>query len=55
MGQLTEVLRIYVSVALQQKTANVKVAIVSRAVQWGAISEGKQKNQFAHTECHIIL
>jgi hypothetical protein len=55
IGQLLDVLGIYISVALQQKTANFKVAITSRVVQWGVLTAGKQKNQFAHTECHIIL
>ena len=32
-GQLLDVLRSYISVALQQKTANFKVAIRSRAMQ----------------------
>ena len=55
IGQLLAVLGIYISVALQQKTANFNVAKASRVVQWGLVTEGKQKNQFAHTECHIIL
>jgi hypothetical protein len=45
IGQLLDVLGIYISVALQQKTANFKVAIASRVVQWGVFTDGKQKNQ----------
>jgi hypothetical protein len=45
--QLLVGLRLYISVALQQKTANFKVAIVSRPMQWGFFTEGKQKNQLA--------
>jgi hypothetical protein len=40
-------LRIYISVALQQKTGNFKMAIGSRLMQWGALTEGKQKNELA--------
>ena len=40
-------LRLYISVALQQKTANFKVAIISRPMQWSALTEGKQKNELA--------
>ena len=45
--QLLEVLRLHISVALQQKTANFKVAIVSRQMQWGPFTEGKQTNELA--------
>jgi hypothetical protein len=41
------VFRLYISVALQQKTANFKVAIGSRLMQWSALTERKQKNQLA--------
>jgi hypothetical protein len=44
--QLLDVLRLYISVALQQKTANFKVASRSRAIQCSALTEEKQKNQF---------
>ena len=44
MGQLQVVLRLYISVALQQKTANLKVAIASRQMQWSALTEEKKKN-----------
>jgi hypothetical protein len=46
-GQLPEALRLYISVALQQKTGNFKVAIFSRQMQWRALTEEKQKNQLA--------
>jgi hypothetical protein len=46
-GQLQEGLRLYISVALQQKTANFKVAIESRQMQWSLFSEEKHKNQLA--------
>jgi hypothetical protein len=35
--QLLFILRLYISVALQQKTANFKVAIMSRPMQWSAL------------------
>ena len=37
----------HISVALQQKTANFKAAILSREMQWSELTEGTQKNQFA--------
>ncbi len=39
-------LRLHISVALQQKTANLKAAIHSRQMQWGALklTEEKQTN-----------
>ena len=40
----------HISVALQQKTANFKVAIASREKQWSELTEVKQKNQLAQTE-----
>jgi hypothetical protein len=45
--QLQVVLRLYISVALQQKTGNFKVAFESRQNQWSALTEEKQKNQLA--------
>ena len=45
--QLLVVLRLYISVALQQKTGNFKVIKASRQNQWGALTEGKQKNELA--------
>ena len=45
--KLLGVLRLYISVALQQKTANFKVASLSRVMQWSALTEEKQKNQLA--------
>ena len=46
-GQLLVVLRLYISVALQQKTGNFKVAKDSRPMQWSLLSEEKEKNEFA--------
>jgi hypothetical protein len=46
-GQLHEVLCLDISVALQQQTANFKVAFASRPMQWGALTEEKQKNEIA--------
>jgi hypothetical protein len=46
-GQLPVVLRLHISVALQQKTENFKVPIVSGPMQWSALTEEKQKNQLA--------
>ena len=43
--QLLFVLRLYISVALQQKTANFKVTIESRPMQWSVLTEEDQKNQ----------
>jgi hypothetical protein len=45
--QLLVGLRLYISVALQQKTANFKVAIASRTMQRSPLTEEKQKNQLA--------
>ena len=47
------VLRLYISVALQQKAANFKVALASRKMQWSTVAEEKQKNQLAQTEFHF--
>jgi hypothetical protein len=52
--QLLVVLRLYISVALQQKTGNFKVAFLSREMQWGASTEGKRKNELAETEFRFI-
>ncbi len=41
------VLRLYISVALQQKTGNFKAAIAGREMQWSELPEGKQKNELA--------
>ncbi len=53
-GQLLEALRLYISVALQQKTENFKVAPSSRGMQWSVLTEEKQKNQLAQTEFRFI-
>ena len=45
--QLLVVLRLDISVALQQKTANFKMAPESRLMQWSAMTEAKQKNELA--------
>ncbi len=45
------VLRVHISVALQQKTGNFKAATGSRPMQWSVLTEEKQKNQLAQTEC----
>ena len=52
--QLPVVLRLYISVALQQKTANFKLAIPSRRMQWSPLTEEKQKNQLARTKFRFI-
>jgi hypothetical protein len=44
--QLRVVFRLYISIALQQKTANFKVAIPCRVMQCSPLPEEKQKNQF---------
>jgi hypothetical protein len=45
--QLPVGLRLYISVAQQQKTGNFKVAIASRPMQWSPSTEEKKKNQLA--------
>jgi hypothetical protein len=45
--QLLVVLRLYISVALQQKTANFKVASHRRAMQCSQLTEEKEKNKLA--------
>ena len=52
--QLRVGLRLYISVALQQKTGNFKAAIVSRLMQWSVLTEGKKKNQLAQKEFRFI-
>ena len=42
--KLLAALRLYISVALQQKTGNFKVALVGRVMQWSVLSEEKQKS-----------
>ncbi len=39
------IIRLYISVALQQKTTDCKVAFDSRLMQWSAVAEKKHKNQ----------
>ena len=53
-GQLLAVLRLYISVALQQKAGNFKVAIFSRLMQWSPLTEEKKKNQLAQTEFRFV-
>ena len=48
------VLRLYISVALQQKTANFKAAINGGLMQWSALTEEKQKNQLAQAAFRFI-
>jgi len=43
-----------VSFRLDQKTGNFKAAIVSRPMQWSALTEEKQKNEFSQTEFRFI-
>ncbi len=54
LGQLPDVLRLNISAALQQKTADFKVATGSRVMQWSALAEEKQNNQLVHTEFRFI-
>ena len=53
-GQLPAALRLYISVALQQKAGNFKVAIASRQKQWSPSTEEKKKNELAQTEFRFI-
>ena len=43
-----------VSFPLDQKTGNFKGAIVSRLMQWGPLTEEKQKNQLSQPEFRFI-
>ena len=43
-----------VSFRLDQKAGNFKVAIVSRDMQWSALTEEKKKNELAQTEFRFI-
>ena len=52
-GQLLAVLRLYISVAQQQKTGNFKVAIGSRLMQRSALTEEKQKNQLSQPDFRL--
>ncbi len=52
--QLLFVLRLYISVALQQKTANFKAAIANRVMQWSFLTEEKQKNELTQKEFRFI-
>ncbi len=42
--KIRAILRFYIRVALQQQTADFKVAIFSRPMQWSSLTEAKQKN-----------
>ena len=39
---------------LDQKTGNFKAAMGSRVMQWGILTEGKQKNKLAQKEFRFI-
>jgi hypothetical protein len=43
-----------VSFRLDQKTGNFKVAMESRLMQWSLLTEGKHKNELAHTEFRFM-
>jgi hypothetical protein len=43
-----------VSFRLHQKTGNFKIALASREMQWGALTEEKQKNQLSQPEFRFI-
>ena len=43
-----------VSFRLDQKTGDFKVAVLSREMQWSALTEGKQKNELAQKEFRFI-
>jgi hypothetical protein len=44
-GRILIFLRLYISVALQQKTANFKSAMGSRLMQWSALTELRRKEK----------
>ncbi len=52
-GRAQLVLRLHISVALQQKTANFKVAILSRIMKCSFLTEEKRQNQLAQTKFHF--
>jgi hypothetical protein len=52
--KLLRVHRLQISFALEQKTANFKVAIGNRVVQGSLLTEEKQKNQLAIKEFSFI-
>ena len=43
-----------VSIRLDQKPANFKLAFASRIMQWSALTEEKQKNELAQIEFRLI-
>jgi hypothetical protein len=43
-----------ISFRLDQKTGNFKVAVVSRDMQWSALTEEKKKNQLAQKEFRFV-
>jgi hypothetical protein len=51
---LPVVLRLYISVALEQKTGNFKATFESTRMKWSAAPEEKQTNQLAQTEYRFI-
>ena len=44
----------HIGVALQQQAAGFKVAVLSRVMQWGVLTEEKQKNQRAQSEFRFV-
>jgi hypothetical protein len=46
-SKLRVILRLHISVVLQQQTADFKVAIFSRPMQWSSLAEEKHKHHFA--------
>ncbi len=48
------IIRIHIGVALQQQAAGFKVAVLSRVMQWGVLTEEKQKNQRAQSEFRFV-
>jgi hypothetical protein len=41
------VLRVHISIALEQKIGNFKIAKKSRQMQWSVLTEEKKNNQLA--------
>jgi hypothetical protein len=46
-GQLPVGVRVHISVALQQKTANFKMAFAGRPMQWSALSTKTNNDEVA--------
>ena len=53
-GQLPMVFCLYISFAMQQKTANFKAATSSSIMQWSAFTEQGENNELAQPALRVI-